>query len=184
MEADVSQCKLLIAAAAAAVLLSAASAALAGPDTSSVSATGAVKIIRPITVSVSGTLDFGTVVRPAGAGTSDTVTITNAATSPTRSLSTNNAAVVGTNFSRPDFSISGEAQQNYNLQISTLTLTSGTNTIAVTLYPSLAAGTHTLSGTYPAAATDHLYVGGSIPVSDSTASGSYTGSFTVTVTYN
>jgi hypothetical protein len=174
---------LVSAAVATAALATAGAASAAAPNTASVTANGSATIIRPISIAVSGALDFGTIVKPNTGGTAGTVSISNAASSPSRTP-TGDLVTVGSTFSRPDFSITGEGGQSYNLTIGTLALTSGSNTLNVTLSPSIAAGTNTLGGALGSSQTDHLYIGGSIPVSDTTASGAYSGSFQVTVTYN
>jgi spore coat protein U-like protein len=53
----------------------------------------------------------------------------------------------------------------------------------VTLAPSVS-GNQTMSGTLGSAGTLPILVGGSFPLASTTALGTYTGSFSVTVTYN
>lgn len=172
---------LLAVAAIAAATLTATSALAAGPETATASANGAAKIIRPITIGSSGSLDFGTIVRPTSG--SGTVTISQAGA---RTVGAGLAAV-GSGGSRPVFTINGEGGQSYDLDIpASFDLTSGSNTLTVTLNPSLADGTHTLSGALGDEddGTATLNVGGQITVTDATATGAYAGSFNVTVTYN
>jgi hypothetical protein len=66
---------------------------------------------------------------------------------------------------------------------STFNLTNGANTITVTLTPSVS-GTQTLGGSIGSAGTLPILVGGSFGLTSTTALGTYTGSFGVTITYN
>jgi len=175
----------LVSAAVATAAIAAGTAALAdAPNTQTATVSGAAKIIRPITISAAGSLDFGTIVKPRTGGTAGTVTISNASTA-TRTPS-GDLVTVGSSFSRPVYTIGGEGAQNYSLVVpASFDMTgSAGGTLTVTLTPSMAAGNHTFTGTVGSGATDTLYMGASIPVSDTTTSGAYSGSFDVTVTYN
>jgi len=67
----------------------------------------------------------------------------------------------------------------------TLNNTSGTGSLTVALTHDVATPSNTqLSGTLGTTGTNTFHVGGSIPIADTTASGSYSGSFSVTATYN
>jgi hypothetical protein len=169
----------LLASVAIAATTLTATSAFAAPETATATANGAVTIIRPITIGSAGSLDFGTIVRPTSG--SGTVSISQAGA---RTVGAGLAAV-GSGGSRPVFTINGEGGQSYDLNIpASFALTSGANTLTVTLDPSLADGSHTLSGSLGGAGSATLNVGGQITVTDATSTGAYAGSFDVTVTYN
>ena len=177
---------LLLGAAVATAAMSLGAAANAtAPNTQTATVTGAAKIIRPITISATGTLDFGTIVKPRTGGTNGVVTISNAVTAA-RTM-TGDLVAVGSTFSRPVYTIGGEGGQTYNLTVpASFTLTGpASSTITVTLNPSMTVGTNTFSGaTLGNGDTATLYMGASIPVADTTTTGAYTGTYDVTVTYN
>jgi spore coat protein U-like protein len=66
---------------------------------------------------------------------------------------------------------------------SSITLTSGANSLTVTTSAS-ASGAQVLSGAIGAAGAFTLKLGGSLPVTSATPSGTYSGTVSVTVAYN
>ena len=169
---------ILIAALAAASLSSVAHA----QASASANATGSITIFRPITVTKTSDLAFGTIVRP-GSG-SGTVTIAEA--DGARSVTGGIAALsIGTSPTRAAFSGGGEGGQTFSSSTPatlTLTRTGGSETLTVNLTPTGTTGA--LSGTLGSVGAAAYGVGGNIEVASTTASGAYTGSFTTTVAYN
>ncbi len=149
------------------------SSAFAQVNTATATANGSATIIQPITITKNTDLAFGRIVRPAtGSGS---VTITNTADTV---AAAGGAVALASTTSRAKFTIAGESGLSATLTVpATFALTSGANTLTVTLSPD-----QTSPLTLAATATT-LYVGGSFPVTNATASGAYTGTFDVTVAY-
>ena len=173
----------LLAGLAISAIASAAHAQASATSTTSASAT----IFRPITLTKNTDLRFGTIVRPATG--SDTVTID--ATDGTRQLATNSAVALTSGAhvapGRATFTVDGEGGQAFSITVPAsfnMTRTGGSETIAITLTASATSGT--LSGTLGNASSGSATfgVGGAMPVTSSTASGAYSGSFVTTVAYN
>ncbi|MBB4612142.1 DUF4402 domain-containing protein [Novosphingobium taihuense] len=171
--------KLLASAAVAAGLLAGGSAFAQAANTSSATASGSVTIVRPLTITKNSDLAFGRIVRPRTGGTG-TVTLANTGNTV---VAASGAVALASTTSRAQFTVDGEGGQSVTASIpSSVNLTSGTNTIAVTLLPDFGS-TVTLSGALAAAGSSTLNVGGSFSLPDTQATGAYTGNFTVTVTY-
>lgn len=174
---------ILLASLAISAIASAAHAQASATSTTSASAT----IFRPITLTKDSDLRFGTIVRPATG--SDTVTISSADGS--RSLSTNNAVVLTSGIhqapTRATYTVSGEGGQAFSISVPptfNMTRSGGAETLTITLTASAASGT--LSGTLGSASsgTATFGVGGAMPITSTTASGAYSGTFVTTVAYN
>jgi hypothetical protein len=155
-----------------------ASAACA--DTSTVSTTGSTTIVQPVTIAKTHDLAFATIVRPTtGNGTvaltasSDTVNVTGTGT-----LATGTA-------SRAKYTITGEGGQVVAVSFpATFDMSDGnSHTLTVTLASDASGGTTTLSSTLGNTGTASLNIGGSFPVSSTTTSAAYTGTFNVDVAY-
>ncbi len=150
----------------------------------SVSATGSVTIFRPITLAKNTDLSFGTLVRP-GSG-SGTVVIAQADgartfTGTVALLSTGPNAAAG----RATYTVNGEGGQTFSITVPanfTMTRTGGAETIVVTLAATSPTGT--LNNALGAAGSATFGVGGTMPVTSTTATGAYTGTFSTTVAYN
>jgi hypothetical protein len=125
---------------------------------------------------------FGKIVRPSSG--SNVVTIGEATGS--RSLSGGgNATGLASTVSRATYSVAGEGGQTFSITVPTsfdMTRAGGSETVAVTLISTATAGT--LNGALGSAGSANFGVGGSFAVSNTTATGSYTGTFDVTVAYN
>jgi uncharacterized protein DUF4402 len=79
------------------------------------------------------------------------------------------------------FTVSGQGSATYAITLpASATVTSGANTMTVNGFTSNPAGTGTLSG----AGSQNLLVGATLNVGASQATGTYSGTFDVTVTYN
>jgi hypothetical protein len=171
---------------AAALMVSAASApALAGPESSSATANASALIIQPITVTKDRDIEFGTLVKPRTGSAKVTVDNTGTRTlgagiaSPTSSATPTSAK----------FTIRGEGAQAMTVAVpASFDLTNGASTLTVTTSNdgSIAASgtTKTLSGALGAEGSYEVLVGGEFDLASTTATGTYTGSFTVTAAYN
>lgn len=145
----------------------------------SASGSGSIKIVRPLTVTKDTDMAFGTIIRGAG-----TVALT-AADSTVRSV-TGDLGVVGLGQTAAKFTLDGEGAQTVSVNVPAtfdMTNSSTSGTLTVTTSKDIGATT-TLSSTLGSAGTKVFYIGGSIPITATTASGAYSGTFTVTASYN
>ncbi len=167
----------------AAVVAAATSGVAFAQASATVSTTGTSRIIQAITITKNTDLAFGSVVRSATAGT-NTVTID--ATTGARAISGAGAGVLATSTSgRATYTVNGEGGQTFSITPDAtfnMTRAGGSETIAVT--PTASGATGTLSGSIGSAGTLAIGVGGSFPVSNTTVTGNYTGTFNVVVAYN
>jgi hypothetical protein len=149
-------------------------------NSSTATASGSATIIQPISASATSPLAFGTIVKPSDASTA-TVAVDN---SGTRSI-TGAAAALGS-ATAAGFAIVGEGGSAYNVTVpSSIDLVSGTNTLVVTTSNN-SGGSGILGGagaSIGSTQTNTFGVGGSFNISNGTASGAYTGTFTVTANY-
>lgn len=164
-------------------IASGAHAQASASQTTSASAT----IFRPITLTKNTDLRFGTIVRPASG--SDTVNI--AAADGARTLSSNNAVALTSGAhqapSRATYTVAGEGGQAFSITIPasfTMTRTGGSETLTIALTATATSGTltGTLGDSSSGSAT--FGVGGAMPITSTTASGAYSGTFVTTVAYN
>ena len=141
------------------------------------SATASAVIIAPLSIAKTVDLHFGTAWRGATAGT---VVLTPAgARSATGGVTLSALAPAATVAS---FTISGEPTRAITITLPSedVTITDGTNNMTVnTFVGNPAGGAYTLIG-----ATTTLLVGATLNVAANQASGSYSGSFNVSVNYN
>jgi hypothetical protein len=141
-------------------------------------------IFQPILLAKNSDLSFGTVVRPI----SGTGTVTIAASDGQRALTGAGALLnTGPNAAagRAAYTVTGEGGQTFSITVPAnfnMVRTGGSDTIQVSLTPTATTGL--LSGALGATGTTNFGVGGSIPISNTTASGAYTGTFNVIVAYN
>ncbi|CAN5346653.1 hypothetical protein BH10PSE1_BH10PSE1_21040 [soil metagenome] len=164
----------------------AALAAIASPvfaQSASTTGTGSITVIRPITITKTSDMKFGTVVRPTtGSGT---VVLTAAGV---RSVTGGVAALAsGDTPVAAAFNVAGEGGQSVSITIpTTFTMTSGADSLTVTTSNNLtgSASAQTLSNALGAAGSLAFAVGGSVPISSTQTTGAYTGSFTVSAAYN
>lgn len=136
---------------------------------------------RPLNMTLTSNLAFGTVSRPrAGTGS---VTI-DALTGGRSVTGAGVQALANPIPSKAGYTVSGEGGQTFSIAVPTsFAMTGPGGTITVTTSQSLA-GTQALSGALGVAGGATFNVGGSFPVSASTGLGSYTGTFVVTVQNN
>jgi hypothetical protein len=169
--------KTLLSAGVIAGTVASAGAAFAGTQNSaSTTASAGARIITPISITKTTDLNFGDVV--AGSSAGSVVLTTAAARSSTGGTTLGN----GTGVAAAAFTVAGQASSTYaiTLPASTVSITSGANSMTVDNFTSNPAGTGTLS----TGGSQALAVGGTLNVGASQATGSYTGTFTVTVNYN
>lgn len=168
----------ILGATAVAAALAAAGSACAQAS-ANVSTTGTATIFQPIAITKTADLAFGIIVRPlAGSGA---VTI-NAATGA-RTVDPG-VGQLGSGNHQATYTVTGEGGQAFNIGIPTgftMTRTGGSETLTVNLASSVASGT--LSSALGSQGTQSFGVGGSLTVANTTASGAYSGTFTVTVNY-
>jgi hypothetical protein len=139
------------------------------------------RILRAIALSRSADLRFGAVIRP-GSGSGGVAVSASGA----RSASGLASFAPGSTAANAAFEVAGEGGQAINVTVpASFTLTNGTHTLTVTTSNDLPGGTsaQTLDGILGSDATLSIGVGGSLPLSPATAGGNYTGSFTVTASY-
>ena len=162
-----------IAAVAAAAL--ATTPALAAP----VGVTGAppsanARIIRPLTLSATGSLDFGTIVLN-GITATRTVTVNDDAT-----ITCDAELVCDATGLVPTYNVRGTQGQTVNIIKNTSTLT-GSNGGSLTLTPVGAASVLLTNSGVPG---EDFTIGGSIDIDTTTVDGVYTGTVDVQVDYN
>lgn len=170
-------------AAVAALFLAASAAAAHAQSTASATGSGSITIIRPLTLTKNADLRFGTVVRPAsGAGT--------AVVSAAGARSVTGGVVGLTSGDTPQaaqFTVDGEGGQSISISVpATFTIANGTDTLTVTTANNISgsAAAQTLSNALGSAGSLSFRVGGSVPVASTAPTGLYTGTFTVTASYN
>lgn len=143
-------------------------------------ATASGTVVAPIAITVATNLAFGSFA--PGAGGSVTVS-----TSGVRAAT--GAVLMGSAGSAARFNITGEPGTTYSITHSGSTeLTNGANSMTLTKFSDLSganatSGTAT-AGTLDGAGAQSLYVGGTLQVSATQATGVYTGTVIATVEYN
>ncbi|HEY0625187.1 MAG TPA: DUF4402 domain-containing protein [Allosphingosinicella sp.] len=163
-------------------LLLAGLAVPAHAQTSNVQTQAESRIVDQFSLTGGNNLAFGAVLPPTAG--SNTVTID--ASSGGRALAGGgNARLIGGGANRATYTVEGDGGQTFDIDVDptvTLTRANGSETIEVTLTPSVPGDT--LSGTAGTPGSANFGVGGSFQVTASTVPGSYSGTFTVTVDNN
>lgn len=141
---------------------------------------GTTTIIQPVTIAQNSALSFGTIVRPASG--SGTITI---GTGADTVAATGGAIALRGTTTRARYTITGEGAEivAVTMPASFPMQKTGATDLTVTLTRA-PAGNVTLSGTTGTTGTAALDIGGSFPISSTTITGDYAGSFTVSVAYN
>lgn len=148
--------------------------------TSGVTGTASATVYRPIAISNPTDLVFGTIVRPrTGSGT---VTIN--ATTGARTVSGGAVGLSAPPPSRALFTVTGEGGQAFSVSMPSILLMTSTGAILPVVLSTTVGSTQVLSSTAGSVGTYSFGVGGLLPVSSSTRTGSFTGAFAVTVNYN
>ncbi len=162
-------------------LLPAALTAISGSAfaqaSATVTTTGSATIIQPITLTQGTGLAFGTIVRP-GTGTG---TVTIDSTTGARTVA-NGVVGLASTTSRATYTVNGEGGSTFSITVPATFNLAGPSTIPVTLTPTGSTGT--LSNALGTAGSASFGVGGNFSVSDTTPTGTYTGTYDVTVAYN
>jgi hypothetical protein len=151
------------------------------PTTGSTAGLAVAKVFRPINIAQATGLSFGKVVRPSSG--SGTVSI-NAASGVRSVTGTGTVGLSSPAPTRASYTVSGEGGQAFSLSVPTsFTMTGPGTQLTVSLVPT-ASGAQTLSSALGSAGTFGFGVGGSFPITSSTVSGAYQGSYSITVQYN
>lgn len=148
--------------------------AFAAPgDTDTATGSATAEVVAPISVThdTGAVLDFGTFTPGTAAGT---VVITQAGVS---SVTGDVVMMSGSTESADAFTVTGGANRAFSITATNGSVTSGANSMA---FVTDVAASGLLDGT----GTDNFAVGGTLSVAANQAAGSYTGSYTVEVTYN
>lgn len=138
------------------------------------------KVIRPISIAKTQDLQFGSVTRPSSG--SGTLTLTPGGV----------ASVTGTNVRRfpspaatpAQFTVAGEGGQAVTVSVPTSVTLSGSSGSVTASLTNTGGGAQVLSGAAGSAGSVQVNVGGTVPLSGSSALGTFTGTVTVTVQYN
>ena len=165
----------------AALAVAATAAPAFAQSTASVETTGTTQIIRPIAIQQTSALAFGTIVRPLTG--SSTITIGTGADTASR---TGTAVLLRGTTSRAKYVVRGEGAEVVSVNVPAsfnMTKVGGTETLAVALTRN-PGGNLTLGSTLGNEGTANLDIGGSFDVASTTATGNYSGTFTVSVNYN
>lgn len=137
-------------------------------------------VLRPLSVANSSPLEFGRMIRPATGTGSVTIDAKNGARTFTGSVTGLSSPLP----TRSVFDVTGEGGQALSITIpGTFSINSGEQSIIVNTSNDLPK-TPSLTGKAGAAGTLTFGIGGSFGLSDTTKPGNYTGTFTVSVSYN
>ncbi len=130
-------------------------------------------LLAPVSISSSGDMDFGTMLTT---GTAGTVTVT-----PAGARSSINVDLLGGFPAAASFDVTGEGNANYSIALpSSATLTRGATTTTVDTFTDDAG----VNPKLPAGGSETFNVGATLHVGATQASGTYSGTFSVTVNYN
>lgn len=141
-------------------------------NAATVTSTATVTIKKPLTIEEDAAVNFGTVI-PNVFTTAAVVTL------PTGGTATSGDAAI-TGSSAGSYSVAGENSATYAITGLAATSLTGTGTAMPVTFTSVPSSTGTLSGS----GTETLLVGAVLNVGASQASGTYTGTYAVTVNYN
>lgn len=143
-------------------------------------ANAAAVIIEPITITKNSDLNFGTIMRGTAAST---IVVT---TAGARSVGSGDAilSALAPVAAAASFTIDGSDGASYAVTIpsANINITSGANTMSVGTWSSNPVAP--ISGTFPAGSGVTLLIGATLNVGAAQASGSYTGTFNISVDYN
>lgn len=139
----------------------------------SVTASASATVATPIAISETSSMNFGTVVASATAGTA--VLSTAGAVTTTGGVTT-----LASTPSAAAFSVTGQSGQTFSVSLPTsATLSSGANNMTIDTFNHSLGTTPTLTG-----GTATFSVGATLNVSANQAAGAYSGTYAVTVNYN
>jgi Mat/Ecp fimbriae major subunit len=150
-------------------------------SSSSASATATATVVQPIQITATtSTLDFGQVAASAAGG--GTVTLNPATNAITTTGSVTAFSSTGT---AAAFTVTGLSGANYQLSFSpgsTITLTSGANSMSLALSADVNNGS-VLTNLPLTGGSQTVKVGGALTLGSNQAAGNYSGSFTLTAQY-
>lgn len=160
---------------ASVILMSIASLNVKAQGTSATaSATATARIITPIALTKTLDLNFGNIASSAAIGS---VTIAPAGTRS--SIGGVTPSAIG-DYSKAAFSATGENYATYAITLpESVSLSDGTHTMLVNAFISTPA-----NGTFNASGTQTIEVGATLNVGATQASGTYNGTYNVTIAYN
>ena len=138
-------------------------------------------VFRPITVTSSSALAFGRILRPTSGSGSVAV---NEFTGVRTVSGTGAAALSSPSPTRAAYSVSGEGGQAFSISVPATFQLTGPGTPLTVSLNSTASGSQVLTGALGSEGSLSFFVGGSFPMTSSTATGAYEGTYTVTVQYN
>ena len=144
-------------------------------NSANATASATARIVSPISLTKTADLNFGDVVSGASAGT---VVVT-----PAGVRSAGGGATLGnaTSVAAAAFTAGGQGSATYAITLpASASVTSGANTMTVNGFTSSPSGTGALN----AGGSQPITVGATLNVGAAQATGTYTGTFSVTVTYN
>jgi hypothetical protein len=142
--------------------------------------TATAMVSRNMTIAQNTALNFGTIYRPSS-GSSN---VSLPASTGVRSVSGNGGAYISPTPSRGQFTIAGEGGQIVSVNVpSSFTLRNGATNLSVSL-SNTGSGTQVLSGGAGGAGSFSFFVGGAFSINSTTPVGAYSGTYTVTVSYN
>lgn len=151
------------------------------PISGSTAGLAVAKVFRPIAVATGAGLNFGKVIRPrSGSGT-----VAVDATNGQRTFTgTGTAGLSSPPPARATYTVNGEGGQAFSITVPPNFQMSGPGTPLTVNLTSTASGSQTLSSVLGSAGTFAFSVGGSFPLTSTTVTGTYQGSYAVTVQYN
>lgn len=152
---------------------------ISGSGSSTLAGTATARVLRPISITATRDLAFGRVVLPrTGSGT------LGLSAAGVLSVTGNGTTALTSTRTTAAFTVSGEGGQSVTVSVpATVSLTGPGGTITVNTLSS-GAGAQVLGGALGSSGTLGVTVGGTVPLTSTTASGTYTGTLSVTVQYN
>ena len=154
------------------------------PATPGTDANATMTVYRSLKITKVSDLNFGSILKPTATGGNILINATTGA----RTKSAGDAVLIGTAASRAEFTVDGEGGRLIGISVTpasplTLTRVGGSETLALS-WTRNPTGTLTLSGAAGAAGTGTFGIGGSIPLTTTTATGQYNGTLNITFVYN
>lgn len=152
-----------------------------GNDDETETGTAIATVVRSISLEEDSALSFGAIVRPS----SGSATVTVNASTGDRTFTGSAVGLAVPAPMRATYTVQGEGARTVSINVpTTITMTrSGGGTLTITTTKTFS-GTPSLSGSVGGDGTYSFGVGGSMPLTSSTSPGAYSGTFTITATYN
>lgn len=160
-----------------------AGGAMAQTSATSAAVTASARIITPLTITPTGTLNFGRIANSLAGGT--------VVLSPANVPTTTGVTLVAGETSVPTFTVNGEGAATFSVTMPTsVTLNAGEDSMTLDDFQNNVgtdpanAAVGTLSGSDGGAGTKAFQVGATLNVGGNQKPAVYSGTFTVTVAYN